>query len=163
MKSTGLNRDTIDKFYTKPSISKKCCEYFKQIIQINPEIDIIIEPSAGNGSFIPQILEMSYNCLFYDIEPEAELIVKQDYLNLDINSLDIPDLHTKIHTIGNPPFGRQSSLAIKFIKKSAEISDTIAFILPKSFKKDSMKKHFPNNFHLIYQFDLEDNSFMINQ
>ena len=46
----------------------------------------------------------------------------------------------KIHVIGNPPFGRQSSLAIKFIKKSCSFSDTISFILPKSFKKDSMKK-----------------------
>jgi hypothetical protein len=163
MQSTGLNRDIIDKFYTKPSIAKKCCEEFSKYIKIDTEIDIIIEPSAGNGSFIPQILEMSSTCLFYDIEPEAELILKQDYLDLDFNNLLIPDLYTKIHIIGNPPFGRQSSIAIKFIKKSAEICDTIAFILPKSFKKDSMQKHFPNNFHLIYQVDLEENSFMINQ
>ena len=37
----------------------------------------------------------------------------------------------KIHIIGNPPFGRQSSLAIKFIKKSVEYCDSISFILPK--------------------------------
>jgi hypothetical protein len=62
--------------------------------------------------------------------------------------------------IGNPPFGRQSSLAIQFIKKSALIADSISFILPKSFKKDSMQKHFPPKFHLIYQKDIEDNSFL---
>jgi len=73
-----------------------------------------------------------------------------------------PDVHTKIHIIGNPPFGRQSSLAIKFIKQSTSFCDTISFILPKSFKKESMQKHFPLNFHLIYQVDLEDNSFIIN-
>ena len=51
--------------------------------------------------------------------------------------------YKNIHIIGNPPFGRQSSLAIKFIKKSCEFCDTLSFILPKSFKKESLKKHFP--------------------
>jgi hypothetical protein len=66
----------------------------------------------------------------------------------------------KIHVIGNPPFGRQSSLAIQFIKKSAEFAHSISFILPKSFKKDSMQKHFPANFHLEFQADIESKSFL---
>jgi hypothetical protein len=44
-----------------------------------------------------------------------------------------------IHIIGNPPFGRQSSTAIKFIKKSCLFCNSLSFILPKSFKKDSLK------------------------
>ena len=70
-------------------------------------------------------------------------------------------VYNKVHIIGNPPFGRQSSLAIKFIKKSCEYCDSISFILPKSFKKESMKKHFPLNFHLLYEYDLPDNSFIV--
>jgi len=162
MQTTGLNRDTIDKFYTKSSVSKECCDIIKQFININNENDIIIEPSAGNGSFIPELTKMSSNCLFYDIQPEHLGIIKQDYLDFDTKSLELPDLYSKIHIIGNPPFGRQSSLAIKFIKKSAEFCDTISFILPKSFKKDSLKKTFPLNFHLVYQCDLNNNSFIIN-
>ena len=162
MQTTGLNRDTIDKFYTKPTVSKECCDIIKQFININNSNDIIIEPSAGNGSFIPELTKMSSNCLFYDIQPEHPGIIKQDYLDFDTKSLELPDLYSKIHIIGNPPFGRQSSLAIKFIKKSAEFCDTISFILPKSFKKDSLKKTFPLNFHLVYQCDLNDKSFIIN-
>jgi hypothetical protein len=101
--------------------------------------------------------------LFYDIEPEAPLIVEQDYLKFNYNSLELPDILTKIHVIGNPPFGRQSSLAIKFIKKSAEFCDTISFILPSSFKKNSMQKYFPTTFHLIYQCDIEQNAFTIDE
>ena len=66
------------------------------------------------------------------MEPENSEIMKQDYLNFDYNTM-IKKKFNKIHVIGNPPFGRQSSLAIKFIKKSLEYCDSISFILPKSF------------------------------
>ena len=70
--------------------------------------------------------------------------------------------YPKIHVIGNPPFGRQASFAIKFIKLCCEFATTISFILPKSFKKTSMQKHFSINYHLIYENDLPDNSFLVN-
>ena len=55
----------------------------------------------------------------------------------------------------------QHKTAIKFIKKSCEYCDSISFILPRSFKKDSLKKHFPLNFHLVYEYDLPIDSFTI--
>ena len=66
------------------------------------------------------------------MEPENDEIIKQDYLEFDFN---LQNSYKRIHIVGNPPFGRQSSLAIKFIKKSCEYCDSISFILPKSFKK----------------------------
>ena len=157
-KKTGLKRDTIDKFYTSLSTVKECMQQVSKHLQIEPIQDIIIEPSAGNGSFIPEIMQQCQNTLFYDIEPEHSEILKQDYLILDCKL--IAKSFKKIHVIGNPPFGRQSSLAIQFIKKSAEFADSISFILPKSFKKDSMQKHFPPKFHLVFQADIETNSFL---
>jgi predicted RNA methylase len=161
----GLNRNTIDKYYTKNIIVDQCIELLKQNINIL-ENDLIIEPSAGNGSFIKKIKELSNNCVFYDIEPENDEIIKQDFINFNyLEILEIKKLknkHNNIHIIGNPPFGRQSSLAIKFIKKCCQFANTISFILPKSFKKDSMKKHFSDNFHLITEIDLPDKSFLVN-
>lgn len=151
----GLKRNTIDKYYTKDLIVDQCLSLFKIHVEINQD-DLIIEPSAGNGSFISGIKTMTKNYEFYDIEPENEEITKQDYL-----SYDIKEKYKKIHVIGNPPFGRQSSMAIKFIKKSCEFCSTISFILPKSFKKDSLKKTFPLNFHLVLEIDLPKNSFLV--
>jgi hypothetical protein len=37
----------------------------------------------------------------------------------------------------------------------------VSFILPKSFKKDSLKKTFPLDFHLIFEVDLPDKSFLV--
>jgi len=156
-KKTGLKRDTIDKFYTSTIAVKECLQQVSNHLQIDSANDLIIEPSAGNGSFIEDINKLCQNTLFYDIEPEHSGILKQDYLLLNTN--DFTKLG-KIHVIGNPPFGRQSTLAIQFIKKSAEFADSISFILPKSFKKDSMRNHFPKKFHLIYQMDLDANSFL---
>jgi len=155
--SKGLKRNTIDKYYTRKKIVKKCLHYVKKIIDIHFEDDMIIEPSAGNGKFINGLNKLCKNCNFYDIEPENDLIKKQDYLQLNIINK-----YNNIHVIGNPPFGRQSSLVIKFIKKSILFASSISFILPKSFKKDSLKKHFPLSFHLEKEIDLPDNSFTVN-
>ena len=154
----GLNRNTIDKYYTKDSIVEMCITCVKKYIDIKTE-DLVIEPSAGNGSFITGIKSLSSNCMFYDLEPENSEIIKQDYLLYDYGI--IRKDFSKIHIIGNPPFGRQSSFAIKFIKKSCEFGDSISFILPKSFKKDSLKKTFPLHFHLIFEIDLPDKSFLV--
>lgn len=154
----GLNRNTIDKYYTKDIVVKLCLNLIKKYIQINSN-DLIIEPSAGNGSFIAGIKSIISNFKFYDLEPVNDEIIKQDYLLYDYGIVKLT--FSKIHIIGNPSFGRQSSLAIKFIKKSCEFCDSVSFILPKSFKKDSLKKTFPLNFHLIFEIDLPEKSFLV--
>lgn len=154
----GLSRNTIDKYYTKDIIVELCLNLVKKYIEINTD-DLIVEPSAGNGSFITGIKSLTSNFRFYDLEPDNTEIIKQDYLLYDYGI--IKNAFSKIHIIGNPPFGRQSSFAIKFIKKSCEFCDSVSFILPKSFKKDSLKKTFPLNFHLIFEIDLPDKSFLV--
>lgn len=155
----GMKRNTIDKYYTKPIIAEECVELFKQYINILKN-DLIIEPSAGNGAFIKPIKSIFNNYRFYDLEPEHNEIVKEDFLNFEYDKIN--EQFKNIHIIGNPPFGRQSSLAIKFIKKCCCFASSISFILPKSFKKESMKRYFLSNFHLIFEIDLKQNSFLVN-
>ena len=99
----GLKRNTIDKYYTKDTIVDSCLNSIKNYININSD-DLIIEPSAGNGSFITGIKSLSNNFIFYDLEPENKEIIKQDYLLFDYEELT--NKFNKIHIIGNPPFGR---------------------------------------------------------
>ncbi len=161
--TNGLNRNPIDKFYTRNDVVELCVGLVKANLQIHPENDVIIEPSAGNGSFIAGIKSITNHFKFYDVEPENnDEITQQDYLLYDYRSLKTATLN-KIHILGNPPFGRQSSMAIKFIKKSCEFCDSVSFILPKSFKKDSLKKTFPLQFHLVCEIDLPNNAFLVNE
>lgn len=150
LKLTGLNRDSADKFYTNSMVAEMCVNLVAEHIK---NIEYVIEPSAGNGSFIEPIKKMFSSYDFYDIFPENEQIIQQDFLELEVSK--------NAHIIGNPPFGRQSSMAIKFIKKSCEFAQSISFILPRSFKKDSMKNKFDKFFHLIHQIDLPQNSFLV--
>ena len=165
MSSTGLKRNRTDKFYTKTSVVDKCILSIRESMALGgDEKCSIIEPSAGNGAFIEGIKELTQSYMFYDIEPQHSEIVEHDFLKLDLDSMcrETFDKHSYKVFVGNPPFGRQSSLAIQFIKKCAPVANFICFILPNSFKKESMKKHFPLNFSLIHQHDLDDNSFVIN-
>lgn len=104
-------------------------------------ISEIIEPSVGNGSFLHH--KEKYPHFAYDIEPECKSkfthISKADYLDTDIEYL------WGRLIIGNPPYGRCLNMAQKFFKKSVEIADYIAFILPISQL---------NNTRSMYEFDL---------
>lgn len=149
-KSQGA-KHTADKFYTHPVIAQTCL----QLLPISySEYDVIIEPSAGNGSFSSLIPK----CLAFDLHPEHEDIIEQDWLAY--NGERFTD--KKILVIGNPPFGQQNSLAVKFINHAAGFADTIAFILPLSFKKDSIQNRLNPNLHLIFEYILPKDSFLLN-
>lgn len=140
-------RNALDKFYTKQNIVKICLSY----IELN-KYTCVIEPAAGAGAFsihLPRAIAM-------DIKPEGEGIIPQDFLCFDVS-----DVKGKILVIGNPPFGRQCSMALKFIKHAMRWADTVAFILPRSFCKISMQDKVPLNFILTQEFNLPKNSFLI--
>jgi hypothetical protein len=140
---------SIDKFYTQIEVAKECIDLIPDI----DSYDIIIEPSAGDGSFSSQL-----NCIAYDIEPEAENIIKQDWLTTQ------PIKDKRILVIGNPPFGPRSSLAKAFIRHSQAIgAETIAFILPDTFSKLSNQSLslFPKNWKLIVEHKLSNSNFTI--
>jgi len=143
-----------DKYYTNKKIINICCKIFKKYIKIYKN-DLIIEPSAGNGAFIPCI--KNSNNLLFDIYPEHKLIIKKNFLTFNYNK--IKKKYNIIHAIGNPPFGKKSSLAIKFIKKCTEFCDSFSFILPRSFNKYFLQKSIPLNFHLIKSYNLPNDSF----
>lgn len=155
LQDTGKNRTNIkDQFYTAEHIATLCIQIILSVVE-NPEEYTWIEPSAGEGAFLNAIPK-SYNIIGLDIDPKSDSILYADYLTW------VPPKADKIIVFGNPPFGRQSSLARAFIKKSCQFADSIAFILPRSFTKPSMYNVFNSKFHCIKTLELEENSFIAN-
>lgn len=78
--------------------------------------------------------------------------------------------------IGNPPYGKNSSLAVKFLNFSRKLSKDIHFVLPSTFFKpsvinqihpslhlidsiDNNGKHFPSGLQTCYQYWVVENNF----
>ena len=139
-----------DQFYTKASVAKTCVD---SILNLCPDEYQWIEPSAGNGVFLRCV---EGDKVGIDIEPKADDILRGDFLEWQ------PTSEKKRIVFGNPPFGRQGSLAKSFIKHAAIFADIIAFILPRSFVKPSMARAFPAHFHCLHTAELEKNSFEVN-
>lgn len=147
-KSNG-QKDSLDRFYTPEDIVLQCLS----LLDLN-QFDCIIEPSAGTGNFSKYLP----NCFAYDIAPEAEDIVQADWLKIDKSQFDE---YSNILVCGNPPFGEQNQLAIKFFNESAKFADVIAFILPLSFKKDSIQNRLSLEFWLDKEIILNDCPFLL--
>ena len=152
LQDTGKFRNTKDQFYTKEHVAKKCIDKIIETIPNSTEY-LWIEPSAGNGAFFNNI---HFTKIGIDIEPHGTNIEKHDYLTWKV------DTHKNSIVFGNPPFGRQSSLAKSFIKKSCQFATVIAFILPRSFTKPSMYNAFHLRYHLVYSVEIEPEAFLLN-
>lgn len=138
IRETGL-----DKFYTIPSISEKCLTSIGSLYNWS-DWELVIEPSAGNGSFLAQI--PTFKKLGIDISPEHKDIIEQDFFTYNPPG----DIEGRILVVGNPPFGRVSSLAIKFFNHSAKWADIIAFIIPRTFRRVSVHNKLNTDFHLVF-------------
>jgi len=159
----SVRESGLDKFYTIPTIAKKC------ILKLGEKYDwtkwdLVIEPSAGSGSFLLQI--PTKKCIGIDISPEHKDIIKEDFLMYNphtyiyqepykdkdiIRQLNINPQNLKnILVLGNPPFGKISSLAVKFFNHAAEWASVIAFIIPKTFRRVSIQNKLNKQFHLVY-------------
>jgi hypothetical protein len=141
----------LDQFYTDPKYAQIFYSKILEHINMN-DFDVILEPSAGTGNFF-NLLPKNKR-IGIDIEPKSEEIIQQNFLDY------FPNCNEKVATIGNPPFGKNSSIAIKFFNHAAEFSDVIAFILPRTFRKESVINRLNENFHLIYDEIVPDNSFI---
>lgn len=138
-----------DLFDTKPKIVTHCVQLVESLFQGLP-FDTIVDPSAGAGAFSNRM----GGCVAIDIEPRAAGIIKQDFLQWK------PAVKLgRCLVIGNPPFGRNANLAVKFFNHAAQFSDVIAFIVPRTFRKISLQVRLSNSFHLILDRDIAPNAF----
>jgi hypothetical protein len=136
----------LDKFYTIPAISERCLASIGTRYKWS-DWGLVIEPSAGNGSFLTRI--PTAKRLGIDVSPEHEDIIRQDFFTYSpVSNIG------KILVVGNPPFGKISSLAIKFFNHAAKWADVIAFIIPRTFRRVSVHTKLNTSFHLVFDEDI---------
>jgi len=152
---TGKFRtNTKDQYYTRSSVAKECVDCILRLFPVTSQYQWI-EPSAGNGAFL-KVLPSEVSRLGIDLDPKMDGIVRGDFLTWT------PTTEQKRVFFGNPPFGRQGSLAKSFIQHASTMADIIGFILPRSFMKPSMSRAFPLKFHCVFERELPKDSFEVN-
>lgn len=144
-----VRNQKLDKFYTNPNYAENCINKVFELYNIN-SFDLIIEPSAGNGSFLNQLNTL--NKIGIDLLPEHKDIIKMNFFNYKC------PLNKKcILVIGNPPFGKVCSTAIKFFNHASNFANIIAYIVPRTFRKVSVQNKLNKNFHLVFDEDTPSN------
>lgn len=144
------NAMALDQYYTDPKVARFCYGLF--ILTSSRWQTRLIEPSAGTGAFFSK---MPAGSLAYDIDPKFPGIITQDFLTVE-------PISEPCSILGNPPFGKNSSMAVRFFNHSAAIgADTIAMIFPRTFRKASIVNRLDRAFHLEREFEMPADSFLV--
>lgn len=150
----------LDDFYTNPELATKLLNDVRRIT--NRELsswDLIVEPSAGGGSFF-NILPES-NRRGFDIHPTCAGIEIADFLQVGPSCFVGSPSNTLV--IGNPPFGKNGSTALRFLNICLKYANWVGFILPRSFEKESVLSRVkPMTAHIVHQEVLPVDSFIRN-
>lgn len=162
----------LDQFYTNPLTAKKLTSIFtEEVKKLDYQKINFLEPSAGTGNFLETIREIGKNNSFinkktlaFDIEPKSdkENIIKTNFLKVPLTKYLEKEKRNNYVVLGNPPFGKKGKLALNFVNKVAKYIDTIGFILPLTFRRYSVQSKLDKDLQLIYDINLEPNSFLAN-
>jgi len=145
------NDKLLDQFYTNPEIAKECLKKLNDLIDLN-QFDHLLEPSAGTGSFY-SLLDKKKR-IGLDIDPKLREIRKMNFFDYS------PEKSGRIATIGNPPFGKKSKLAIDFFNHASKFSEVIAFIVPLQWQKWSVQSKIGKEWSLILDQTLPEEAFI---
>lgn len=143
------NDRQLDKFYTNEDIAAQCFNWLQKDLSRLKLKGVWLEPSAGAGVFYNL---MQGEKIGIDLDPANKEIIKHDFLTYELKRCDYI-------TLGNPPFGKNSSLAIKFFNKCAKHSKVVAFIVPRTFKKQSVQNKLDKFMTLFSEYEIPPNSF----
>ena len=146
---------SLDQFYTRPELAE---EYAAEVIERWDDPNVLfIEPAAGFGSFRNPLIVAGRKVRAIDISPQSKDIMYGDFLKS--HDLFVGN-HSATVVIGNPPFGKNSSLAVRFFNRSAVHANEIAFIVPRTFRKMSLQSRLHHNFHLSRDIDVPSYAFL---
>ncbi|HDR9033379.1 TPA: SAM-dependent DNA methyltransferase [Burkholderia vietnamiensis] len=145
---------TLDQFYTAPAVAQSLFQTFSKRFARKVKGLRFVEPSAGAGAFFQQFPAGSIGL---DLEPHCPGVEQADFFDWEPEDPAAP-----MAFVGNPPFGRCASLAVKFFNRAASFAGTsiIAFVVPRSFEKHSVQKRLDRAFRLVHQEVLPSDAFV---
>lgn len=140
----------LDPYYTADDVAAQCVAWARAAIPFEPAS--WVEPSAGGGAFLAHLPP---GAVGLDIAPTAPGILTADFLSW------VPPPARPAAVVGNPPFGKNASLAVRFFNRAAAFAEAIAFIVPRTFEKDSLARRLDRAFALAARHPIPPFSFLL--
>jgi hypothetical protein len=142
----------LDQFYTAPLVAAACVGWLRDFLGPDAPPAQWIEPSAGAGAFLDCL---PGDTIALDIAPRRTGITRADFLDWR------PKGAGNCVVVGNPPFGKNASLAVRFFNHAASFAAMIAFIVPRTFQKHSLMNRLDPRMHLRVEHNLPAEAFTL--
>lgn len=143
-----LSIQGLNQYYTTYCVAEYLYQVLGQLIDLARYL--LVEPSAGMGAFFRL---MQIGSIGIDLAPKFPGTKTANFLETELPR------ERKIAVIGNPPFGRNARMAIRFFNHAAWQADVIAMILPRAFRKPAIVSKLNPAFHLIHDEDVPAEAF----
>lgn len=148
-----------DAYFTSESDAEWCIQIIKQYFDL--EGMTALEPAVGSGVFVNASKGTGLLWKTNDLYPEFSQDFTPD-TSYDFGKIKIKEIGRYDIVITNPPFGEASSLAKKFLRRSLEISDRVAMLLPRGCRRGTfLDKHIPRDVKIIFDKDLPTGDFRL--
>jgi hypothetical protein len=138
----------LDQIFTTDEVARDLLGFVIRRYGSHPHL--FIEPSAGLGAFLKH---MPASKIGIELDCKIPGLLAADFLTVSVQC------DRSIVVVGNPPFGRNSSMAVRFFNRAARMADVIAFVLPRTFRKASIQNRLHENFHLVEEIDVPPSAF----
>ncbi|WP_162600876.1 Eco57I restriction-modification methylase domain-containing protein [Paraburkholderia sp. C35] len=145
---------SLDQFYTSPAVAHSLYQTLLTRLGRKAKGLRFVEPSAGAGAFFEQFPAGSIGL---DLDPRCDGVEQADFFDWTPEEPAAP-----MAFVGNPPFGKNASLAVRFFNRAASFPGTsfIAFVVPRSFEKASVQRRLDRGFRLVHQEILPESAFV---
>lgn len=146
----------LDQFYTEPALAQTLVAHLLAFLrERGMSAARFLEPSAGAGAFVDALLKISPRAQVdaVDIDPRHPRVRRANFFDQQVAQGTV--------VFGNPPFGKNASLAIQFFDHAAAQAQVIAFIVPRTFEKVSVINRLDSRFELAAQIPVEPLSFRL--
>ena len=146
-----------DAYFTKPETVRWCYERLSEIYDLKGKT--AFEPACGSGAFVKGSEGTGLVWKTNELFPQYADGFQHDF-NLDFGKEDLSVFGRYDFVITNPPFGHSSMLARKFVKRSLEIANVVAMVLPKGCRRHTaIDKDIPQDVKLVLDLDLPNSVF----
>ena len=143
-----------DAYFTHPDDVEWCLHQLDRLYGLKGKT--ALEP-AGANIFVKAAPQLKWTT--NELYPEFAQGETHNH-NLDFAKADLSVLGRFDFVIGNPPYGRNSMLARKFVLRALEVSDIVAMVLPKGLRRHTIwDKYFPDDCKVVFEEPLPNSTF----